>query len=167
MGLLHRPARSDRRLPLWAGSWLWSAGKNIVEGLLDGIGSLAGTVGSFFLNLLPGWIVGPFKAALGINSPSKLFRGFGQNIGQGVLQGVSDLAPSIDARMSRLVTLPREPKFDTSGSAVAGAVATGGRYGRQRPTVQVQVNNYNPVAQPASKSLEIASSHLAIGGMIA
>ncbi|SEC98945.1 hypothetical protein [Arthrobacter woluwensis] len=37
----------------------------MIQGLLNGAGSLLSSIGSFFLNQLPGWIVGPFKAALG------------------------------------------------------------------------------------------------------
>lgn len=71
-----------------AGSWLMQTGKNIVQGLLDGIGSLAGTVGKFFLDKLPSWIVAPFKAALGIHSPSKVFKEFGKNILDGLREGL-------------------------------------------------------------------------------
>lgn len=110
-----------------AGGWLVDAGANIVQGLLDGIGSLAGTVGSFFLDLLPGWIVGPFKTALGIHSPSRLFRGFGQNIGEGALLGVEDTKASIDRAMAHLVSVPDVPEIPisaTTSGGVLGAVAT-------------------------------------------
>ena len=71
-----------------AGSWLIDTGKNIVQGLLDGIGSLAGKIGDFFLDKIPGWIKGPFKKALGIKSPSRVFAGYGRNIGEGLVRGV-------------------------------------------------------------------------------
>lgn len=89
-----------------AGRWLWDAGVNIVNGLFDGIRSLAGTIGNFFLSLLPGWIVEPFKVALGIHSPSTVFAGYGQNIGEGVLVGISRMQGRIDDRMASLVTVP-------------------------------------------------------------
>ncbi|MHA7270396.1 phage tail tape measure protein [Arthrobacter sp. HLT1-20] len=89
-----------------AGTWLYTAGQDIVNGLGSGLQSMAGSVGNFFLDLLPGWIVGPFKAALGIASPSKVFAGFGQNIGEGVLVGVGRMQTRIDDRMANLVTVP-------------------------------------------------------------
>ncbi|WP_115790042.1 phage tail tape measure protein [Arthrobacter silvisoli] len=95
-----------------AGQWLWDAGVNIVQGLINGVSSLAGSIGSFFLNLLPGWIVGPFKMALGIASPSKLFDRFGVNIGEGVLVGVDRMQDRIDSRMANLVTVPDVPDVD-------------------------------------------------------
>jgi hypothetical protein len=73
-----------------AATWLWNAGKNIVEGLINGVKSLAGTIGNAFLSMIPGWIVEPFKAALGIHSPSRLFKSFGRFIIQGLGIGVKD-----------------------------------------------------------------------------
>lgn len=109
-----------------AGSWLFGIGKNIVEGLMSGIGSLAGSIGNFFLNLIPGWIVGPFKTALGIASPSKVFAGFGENIGEGVLVGVGRVQGRIDDRMSSLVTVP---DIGTGGLLGGGSTAGGSRGG--------------------------------------
>lgn len=98
------------RIVSGAGRWLWDTGKSIVQGLIDGISSLAGSIGRFFLNLLPDWIVGPFKIALGINSPSKVFAGYGKNIGEGLINGLSDMESEIDGRMSRLVEVPQTPE---------------------------------------------------------
>jgi tape measure domain-containing protein len=72
-----------------AGSWLVDTGRNIVQGLINGVQSLAGSIGSAFLSMVPGWIVGPFKTALGIASPSKLFKSFGRFIIQGLGIGVN------------------------------------------------------------------------------
>jgi len=85
------------------GSWLYSAGRDLINGLLNGVKSLAGTIGSFFLSLLPDWIVGPFKAALGIASPSKVFRGYGRNIVEGIGLGLSDRQSALDQQMAALV----------------------------------------------------------------
>lgn len=109
-----------------AGTWLYNAGRNIVDGLFNGIKSLAGTIGNFFLSLLPGWIVEPFKLALGIHSPSTLFAGFGQNIGEGVLVGVGRMQGRIDDRMSSLVTVP---DYATSGGFGGSGSAGGSRPG--------------------------------------
>lgn len=82
-----------------AGSWLVETGKNIVQGLIDGIKSLAGTIGSAFLNMIPGWIQEPFKVALGIESPSKVFAGFGRNIGEGLIEGISSMQTGIEGAL--------------------------------------------------------------------
>lgn len=115
------------------GSWLYNSGRDLINGLLDGVKSLAGTIGGFFLGLLPGWIVGPFKAALGIHSPSTVFRGFGGNIGQGIMLGLDDEQAALDARVSSLVTVPsssassqaRRAAGSPASSAAAAAAGAG------------------------------------------
>jgi hypothetical protein len=94
-----------------AATWLYDIGRNIVEGLLNGLRSLGSSIGSFFLSLLPGWIVEPFKAALGIHSPSKVFFGFGQNIGQGVINGTDSMGSAISDKMANLVPIPSVPRI--------------------------------------------------------
>lgn len=124
-----------------AGDWLFNAGKNIVQGLIDGIQSLAGTIGNFFLDLLPGWIVGPFKAALGIHSPSRVFAGFGENIGEGVLLGVEDVAPAIDNQMANLVNVPDEGgpvNFAAATAPMPASQPTGSKSVTFAPVYQVQ-----------------------------
>ena len=111
-----------------AGQWLFDAGKNIVEGLFNGIKSLAGTIGNFFLSLLPGWIVEPFKIALGIHSPSRVFKGLGTNIGQGLLDGVDGMQGKIDGTMSGLVTVPPAPKFGAPSFSPMSAGSGGGSH---------------------------------------
>ncbi|MGZ7371093.1 hypothetical protein ACXWSM_09370, partial [Streptococcus pyogenes] len=78
-----------------AGSWLIDTGKNIVQGLINGMTSLAGKIGSYFLEKIPGWIRKPFESALGIHSPSRVFAGYGENIGQGLINGVQSMAGSV------------------------------------------------------------------------
>lgn len=106
-----------------AGRWLWDAGKNIVQGLMDGVASLAGSIGDFFLNLLPGWIVEPFKAALGIHSPSRLFAEYGGNLVQGVMVGVDDEQPALDARMRHLIEEPAPVSISASLNRSASATS--------------------------------------------
>lgn len=71
-----------------AGSWLVDAGKNIIQGLIDGATSLLSNIGNFFLDVLPDWVKDPFKRALGIESPSKIFAGYGRDIGDGLVAGI-------------------------------------------------------------------------------
>lgn len=84
------------------GGILYNAGRDMIQGLLNGAGSLLSSIGSFFLNKLPGWIQGPFKSALGIHSPSKVFAGFGANISQGLANGVAANASAVTGAMSDL-----------------------------------------------------------------
>ncbi|WP_206681794.1 tape measure protein, partial [Dietzia sp. DQ12-76] len=78
-----------------AGRWLYETGRNIVQGLLDGAGSLLSRLGEFFLDRLPAWVKDPFKKALGIASPSKVFASFGADIGAGLVHGVRGMAGQV------------------------------------------------------------------------
>lgn len=78
------------------GSTLLESGKNLIRGLWNGILGM----GSWLWNMVTGFvsnnIVGPFKAALGIASPSTLFedevgRQITAGIGKGVEAGIPDL----------------------------------------------------------------------------
>jgi phage-related minor tail protein len=71
-----------------ATSWLFNIGRDMIQGLINGASSLLRNVGSFFLDMLPGWIQGPFKRALGIASPSKVFSGYGKDIINGLVEGL-------------------------------------------------------------------------------
>lgn len=95
---------------------LFDKGKDLIQGLLDGAGSLLSKIGKFFLDKVPGWIKTPFKKALGIDSPSKLFKEYGQNVVQGFTIGLEDTAP-IDAAMKRFAGAT---KFDSTVAAPAG-----------------------------------------------
>lgn len=101
------------------GKWLWDAGRNLIQGLFDGISSLASNIGKFFLDLLPSWIVAPFKMALGIHSPSKVFEKFGQHTMEGYLNGVVKMKGSVANTLKGAVSTP-------SVSGAINSMATGG-----------------------------------------
>lgn len=95
-----------------ASNALYEFGVNIVQGLLNGAGSLLSKIGQFFLDKLPGWIKEPFKKAMGIESPSKVFAEYGTNTGQGFIQGLEGQLSSVAAASQGLadaatgITLP-------------------------------------------------------------
>lgn len=62
-----------------------SIGKNIIGGIIDGIGSMVSSLYSSIKSALSG-LVDKAKAALGINSPSKVFA---QEVGRGIPEGVA------------------------------------------------------------------------------
>ena len=104
-----------------AGSWLVDAGKNIVQGLIDGATSLLSRLGDFFLDALPGWVKDPFKEALGIHSPSRVFAEYGQNIGQGLVDGVQSMSAQVQAATSGLAD-GAQAGFDAT--TIAPAIST-------------------------------------------
>lgn len=73
-----------------AGSWLLSAGKNIIQGLINGITNAIGGAISAVKDAVGGIIDGA-KSLLGIASPSKVFdREIGRMIPAGLGRGVSE-----------------------------------------------------------------------------
>jgi tape measure domain-containing protein len=107
-----------------AGSALFSVGKNIVQGLIDGIGSMMGSIGRAVMNIVPEAIRGPFESLLGIHSPSRVFAAYGVNIGQGLINGMDGMHRKIESSVTGLVTVPPVPAF-SSGSYSASLAAAG------------------------------------------
>ena len=85
-----------------AGRWLLGVGKNIVSGIINGIKSMGGAIIRAVLAVIPGPIKGVVKKALGIHSPSKVFQGFGQNIGEGLIIGMGDMRGKITQSADKL-----------------------------------------------------------------
>lgn len=73
-----------------AGKLLFNAGKNIVQGLWNGISSLGGWIAGKIRALINRVVPGPVRKLLGLGSPSKLFRGFGQDTMVGFELGLED-----------------------------------------------------------------------------
>lgn len=85
------------------GGLLLGAGKSLVQGLIDGVKSMAGTLGRAILNLIPGPVRSIVANALGISSPSTVFLGFGRNIMEGLILGLRDKQAAVAAEMGQLV----------------------------------------------------------------
>lgn len=67
---------------------LWQAGKDIVQGLLNGIGSMFSAIGTK-VHDLGDLIKNSFIAVLGIHSPSTVFAEYGSSVGQGFIDGIT------------------------------------------------------------------------------
>jgi phage-related minor tail protein len=125
------------------GSTLYNKGKDLINGLIDGAKSILKNIGRFFLDVVPDWIRGPFESALGISSPSKVFAGYGVNIGQGLLNGLGAMRPAIADELAHLADTQatdllasvgvtggggglgyRAPGYDTAGPAAAAGATT-------------------------------------------
>ena len=73
-------------------------GKNLIQGLIDGIKSMVGNVGNAVKNVADK-ITGGFKSLFGIASPSKLFVEYGEYLDQGLAIGIKDNIKPIDSAM--------------------------------------------------------------------
>lgn len=97
-------------------SWLVSAGQNIVQGLVGGIASMVGNAAAAAATLAANVVTGA-KAALGIKSPSRVFREIGEFVGQGFELGISDMQPLVAASVNAMVAAPRVTTAIGGGSS--------------------------------------------------
>lgn len=147
------------------GSVLYDAGKELINGLLSGAGSLLPNIGKFFLDKLPDWIRDPFKKAMGIHSPSTVFAGFGMNLGQGLVNGLASTEGMISNAMSNLsdkVNLDTTMNIGASangsgavvGSALASTAAAGARSSQQ--SIVIHLNPSGIIARSRSELRDIS-----------
>jgi phage-related minor tail protein len=105
------------------GSTLVGAGGDLMAGLLrgirNGLGSILGAISG-----MAGDIMSRFKSILGIASPSRVFKGYGLNIGQGLINGLAEVQDDVDSSVAKLVTIPRSTvDLGLDAASVAGAAA--------------------------------------------
>lgn len=123
-----------------AGGALLQVGKDIVQGLINGIGSMMGAIGRAVINIVPEAIRGPFESLLGIASPSKVFRGYGHNIGEGLVLGIGDMYGAVAAATEGLAYVPGAPEFASSAALTSyAALAVPADTARSGPLVEQNV----------------------------
>lgn len=98
-----------------------SIGKNIVDGLLNGLKNAWHSLTSWFDNAWDN-LVGGVKDLLGIHSPSTVFAGIGKNMGLGLEEGFVDTMS--DAERAMRNAIPSD--FGVHGDFTASGAAMGG-----------------------------------------
>lgn len=86
------------------GSYLYSAGVDLIRGMINGIKSMAGSIAGAARDVAAGAVNG-VKSFLGIQSPSKVFRQIGVFVGQGFVNGLTASESSIERTADRLADL--------------------------------------------------------------
>ncbi|MEU4579980.1 hypothetical protein [Nonomuraea sp. NPDC023979] len=84
-----------------AGTWLYNAGREIVNGLWNGIVSLWNWVVGQWNNMVNG-LIDTVKSILGIASPSRVFMEIGRFIGQGLANGITGTGKLVGSAVSGL-----------------------------------------------------------------
>ena len=77
------------------------------------------------LSIVPEAIRGPFEDLVGIHSPSRVFMGYGVNIGQGLINGIDGMHDKIQSAVTGMVSIPQVPSFSAGSYTPAGAFAGG------------------------------------------
>jgi hypothetical protein len=101
-----------------------SIGSNIVHGLISGILGMAGQIWSTVQNLATNYIEAPFKAALSIFSPSRVFAAHGQNIVAGLVQGIDSTAHLATASVTRMASGVANAGTASINRSMAGAAGS-------------------------------------------
>lgn len=105
-----------------AGSWLASAGTNIVNGLINGITGMIGAAAQAAARLAAATIAAA-KSALGIHSPSKEFEYLGDMVGAGFSKGAVRSLTMAQSKIESMLAAPLTMDLNGRASA-AGQSAT-------------------------------------------
>jgi hypothetical protein len=104
-------------------STLYGAGRDIVQGLVNGVASMAGAVGRE-VNKIIGGLSSAVRKLLGISSPSKVFADIGKNVMRGLEVGISangDMPTNALAGIARDLTNQIGPLGNIGVGGVSGA----------------------------------------------
>lgn len=112
------------------GRLLWSAGRDVVSGLWDGIKSLGGWLAEKVGSFVRDRVTNAAKSLLGIASPSRVFADIGRNVAAGMAVGIEADTPRVTRAMGALTTVP-DAAFEvrtSSGRPAVGATGHGDSY---------------------------------------
>ncbi|MFF3310476.1 phage tail tape measure protein [Streptomyces sp. NPDC002952] len=109
---------------------LTQKGKNVVQGLWNGIQGMGGWLKSKIMGWAKSVIPGPVAKALGISSPSKVMaRQVGRWIPAGIVAGINSGTPALDRTMANLVNTPTPSAAAMAMTASSGAATASGAAG--------------------------------------
>lgn len=140
-----------------AGSWLLSAGRNIIQGLINGITNAIGGAISAVKNAVSGIIDGA-KSLLGIASPSKVFdREIGRMIPAGLGRGVSENERAATRPVEDMVNSLLPSSIVTPMPVVSSPVPMNANSG-PRVSAPITVNALDPNAA-AQETVRVINFH--------
>jgi phage-related protein len=146
------------------GSILFSAGADLLRGLINGIGSMISGVINKVVDVGRN-ILGSIKGALGISSPSKEMAKIGVFVGQGLIKGLEQITPSVSkAALALGDTVTTGVRLNLPDPNAITAVSSGGNQGSS--TVLNQNNFMLPgtdVRQFSEQVLRRANTDLSSG----
>lgn len=88
-----------------AGQWLYNIGRDVLNGLWNGLKDIWNNLTSW-IGDIGSSIADTFAGVLGIHSPSRVFREFGLNIGQGLIQGLEAIEPRVQVATHDMARVP-------------------------------------------------------------
>lgn len=124
---------------------IMDVGKNIVTGLWEGIQSMVGWIKDKISDFIGG-IVDGVKGVLGIHSPSKVFAGIGEYMGEGLGVGFADSMRTVAGQMQNAIptTLTGPSLANVAGAAVGN---TGVTVAASPVSVVLRIDHFNNYSQ--------------------
>lgn len=148
---------------------LFAIGKNIVQGLINGISNMVGAVGRA-IGKVADTVTGGIRKVLGIHSPSKVLTQLGIYTGQGFANGISNMVGTVSKVAAQLAdaAVVDVPTFDLGGfgnmhfstaeQLMGGSLATA-------PNSQT-INNYTTTNQTQQVMEQVASRPITVVSQI-
>ena len=125
---------------------LWQAGKDLIMGLINGVGSMAGALGNAVSDVAKG-AINSVKSIFGINSPSKVFHEMGINVGLGLVNGLAVHKNLVAASAAELARMASVSAAGTLTMNLASGPGLGGRI--------VGVSQGSQVAAPIENHIHV------------
>lgn len=122
---------------------LYGTGVNAAKALIDGMDSQQRAIEAQMLKIAKG-MKSSIEKALGIKSPSRVFRELGVHTGTGFRLGVEDTRPAINATVQGLVAVPRPVDLGRVRGSLAG--------GHGGPLIEGGLHMHNPVEKSLPRS---------------
>lgn len=104
------------------GSLLYNSGRDLIQGLINGVRSMAGAVWQAIKDVTKD-VIQTAKNMLGIKSPSIVFKGIGENIGKGMAQGIEASANLVQGSMVEMAA-PSQAQQAAQPTAVSRQSST-------------------------------------------
>ena len=118
------------------GSLLYNAGKDVIQGLINGIKNMAGAAADAAKNAVKG-AVDKAKSFLGINSPSRVFMEIGAFTSEGLAIGISRNADLVKRSLNGIESMMTGQQFALAGPSMSGTAANRAAASRGGTTVYV------------------------------
>ncbi|MER7969689.1 phage tail tape measure protein [Streptomyces sp. NPDC096080] len=109
------------------GSLLTQKGRNVVQGLWNGISAMGGWIRSKIMGWAKSVIPGPIAKALGIASPSKVTKAQGRWIARGLADGLTGSTKQVKAAATKLADIVRDSMKPGRSRTRALAVISSGQ----------------------------------------
>jgi hypothetical protein len=144
------------------GQKLRESGHQLIQGFIEGIKDMAGSVVQAIKDFVLDKIAGPVKRFLHIGSPSQLMADVGRNVGEGLVIGIDGSSNQVARAMERLVPAPRTAIIRPAVAGLAeNTLTTGAFRARSTSPAPVTVNVHPRAGQSEYEIGRIAARELA------